>query len=84
MLEPLNDHVIIKPIEESKESRSGLVTSIETEVILKGEVLECGPKVEGLHKGDVVVFNPYAPEQIKLDGEKYLIIKQEDVMAIVK
>lgn len=84
MLQPRNEYIIAKPLEESKESKSGLITSTESEAILKGEVLAVGSQVEGLSVGDVIVFNPYAPESIKLEGEEYLIIKQEDVMAIVK
>ena len=83
MLLPINEHIIVKPLDD-KTTKSGLVAKIDDGVILRGEVLEIGSKVDAVQKGDTVVFNPYAPESIVIDNEKYLILKQEDIMAIIK
>lgn len=93
-LVPLNDHVVVKAVAEEK--TSGGIILPETadkekpergEVIAvgPGKLLESGSRAEPAVKvGDTVVFKKYSPDEIKLGKEEYLVIREEDILAIVK
>lgn len=94
-LKPLHDHVIIKPITEDEVTKSGIVLpdTVDKERPEKGEVvavgdgktLENGQKSPiNVKVGDKVMFKKYSPDEIKVDGEEYLVIKEEDIMAIIE
>jgi chaperonin GroES len=93
-LRPLHDRVIVKRIEEEEKSAGGIIipdTAKEKpqqgKVIAagKGKVLENG-KVSpmAVKKGDRVLFGKYAGTDIKIDGEEHLIMREDDILAIVK
>ncbi|MGC9049056.1 MAG: co-chaperone GroES [Patescibacteria group bacterium] len=92
-LKPLNDKIIIKPIKEDKVTAGGIVLpqTVE-EKPEKGEVLAVGPgkllengqrAPMSVKVGDKVVFKKYSPDEIKLDKEEYLIISEDDILAII-
>jgi len=93
-LEPLGDKIIIKPTEEQEVTQSGIVlpqTAKEKpekgEVIAvgKGKLLENGERAPlSVKVGDKVVFKKYSPDEIKIDKEEYLIISEDDILAIIK
>ena len=94
-LKPLSDHLIIKPIIESKATKSGIVLpdTIEKEKSEKGEVIAVGPgriSEKGqivpmsVKKGDKVLFTKYGPNEIKIDNEEYLIASESDILAIIE
>lgn len=94
-LKPLHDHVIIKAITEDEVTKSGIVLpdTVDKERPEKGEViakgdgktLENGQKSQmSVKVGDKVMFKKYSPDEIKVDGEEYLVIKEEDIMAIIQ
>lgn len=94
MLKPLQDRVIIKMIANSEETtKSGIIISqASKEKPQIAEVLEVGPggQVNGenvemyIKKGDKVIVNKYAGTEIKYEGEDLIILKQDDVLAIVE
>ncbi|HAE62434.1 MAG TPA: co-chaperone GroES [Eubacteriaceae bacterium] len=93
MLKPLGDRVVLKVKEEEATTASGIVLPgsakekpQEGEVVAvgSGEVLD-GKKVAlEVKVGDKVVFSKYSGTEIKVDGEEYLIVRQNDILAIVE
>ncbi len=94
-LKPLFDNIIVKRIEEEEKTKSGIVLpdTIDKEKPQKGEVIaigegkitDSGNKIEMQVKvGDQVLFKKYSPDEIKVDGEEYLVMTQNDIIAIVK
>ena len=94
-IHPLRDRVVIKRIEEERKSSGGIVipdtassekpTRGEVCFVGIGEVMEDG-KVRPLEVkvGDQVLFGKYTGTEIKIDGIEYVIMKEEDILAIVK
>ena len=95
-LRPLNDHVIVKPItEEESTSRAGIVLpdTVDKEKPEKGEVVEVGPgklldngqrSQPEVKKGDQVVFKKYSPDEVNVGEEEYLVLREEDILAVVE
>ncbi len=92
-LVPLCDRVVLKQLEAEETTKSGIIlTSSSQEKPQEAEVIAVGPgglvdgkQVEMLVKaGDKVIFSKYAGNEVKLDGEDYIIVKQNDILAIVE
>lgn len=92
-LAPLGDKVVLKQLEAQETTKSGLLlTSQAKEKPQEAIVVAVGPggmvgdtKVEMvLKEGDHVVFSRYGAMEVKFDGEEYLIMRQNDILAIVK
>ena len=93
MLKPLADRVVIKMIEGEETTKSGIILSGNAQEKPQiAEVLEVGPgkEIDGkvgkmlVKKGDRVVVNKYAGTEIKYEGQELIIVKQEDILAIVE
>jgi len=91
-IKPLGSRVLLKETESQETTKSGIVLpSNAKEKPYVAEVAEAGPgeikdgKEIKMHvkKGDKVLYSKYAGTEIKLDGEKYLIVKQDDILAII-
>ena len=86
MLRPLHDYVILKKekIENTKES--GIILSGSKEdVSHQGVVYAVGPKCENdLHEGLMVIFKEYVGTKINQNDEEYIILKEEDILAILE
>lgn len=92
-LVPLGDKVVIKQMEAEEKTKSGIVLPTQSkEKPQEAEVVAVGPggmvndvKVEMvLKEGDKVIYSKYAGTEIKFEGETYIIIKQNDILAIVQ
>ena len=93
-LRPLSDHVIVEAVvEEKKKGGIILPETIEKERSEKGRIVAVGPgKLDkdgkrvppGVKKGDVVLFTKYSPNEVKVEGKEYLIIKEDDILAIME
>jgi chaperonin GroES len=94
-LKPLFDNIIVKRIEEEEKTKSGIVLpeTIDKEKPQKGEVVAVGEgkitdngnKIDMQVKvGDKVLFRKYSPDEIKVDDQEYLVMAQNDVIAIIK
>ena len=93
MIKPLNDRVLIKMVEAEETTKSGIIlTSGSQEKPQIAEVIEVGPGgvVDGkevkmyIKKGDKVITNKYTWTEVKYEGQEYIIVKQDDVLAIVE
>lgn len=93
MIKPLQDRVVIKMIENEETTKSGiLLSSGAKEKPQIAKVIEVGPggEVEGkaikmyVKKGDRVIVSKYAGTEVKYEGEDYIIVKQDDILAIVE
>jgi len=88
-VKPLSDRVLILPNAAEEKTASGLIIpDTAKEKPLAGKVIAVGPgttevKME-VKVGDEVLYGKYAGTELELDGEKYLIMRQSDVLAIVK
>lgn len=87
-LKPLADRVLIQPTAAEEVTAAGIIIpDAAKEKPLKGTVIAVGngtadePMV--LEEGNQVLFGKYAGQEITLDGEKYLIMKQNDVLAVI-
>ena len=92
-LVPLLDRVVVKQLEAEEKTKSGIIlTGSAQEKPQEAEVVAVGPggMVDGkevamqVKKGDKVICSKYAGTEVKLDGEEYTIVRQSDILAIVK
>ena len=92
-LKPLGDRVIIKMMEAEEKTKSGLIlTGSAKEKPEVAEVVAVGPggTVDGkevvmtVKVGDKVLTSKYSGTEVKVDGEKYTIVRQNDILAIVE
>ena len=90
---PLDDKVVLKKIQAEETTKSGIIlTGQDKEKPAQGEVVAAGPGgvVDGkevkmrVKEGDQVVYSKYAGTEVELDGEKFLIVRQSDILAIIK
>ena len=93
-IQPLHDRVIVKRVEEEETTKGGIIIPDSAkEKPMEGIVVAVGSgkSEEGekkipleVKKGDRVLFSKYAGTEIKIDNEEHLIMKEEDIIAIVK
>jgi chaperonin GroES len=92
-LVPLGDRVVLKQTVAEETTKSGIVLPGQNkEKPQQAEVVAVGPGgiVDGkevtmlVSVGDQVIFSKYSGTEVEIDGEKYLVVKQNDILAIVK
>ena len=84
-IKPLSDNVVIKMTEAEETTVSGIIlTGAAKEKPQVAEVVAIGPKVEDVKVGDKVLTNSYSGKEVKLDGETFTILEEEDILAIVE
>ena len=92
-LVPLGDRVVLKQYEAEEKTKSGIILASKTqEKPQEAEVIAVGPGgvVDGkevtmqVKVGDQVIYSKYAGNEVKLDEEEYVIVKQSDILAIVE
>jgi len=93
-LKPLNDRVLVKRLEGEEVTKGGIIIPDSAkEKPMKGEVVAIGPgKVDddgervkmAVAKGDKVLFNKYAGTELKIDGEEFLMMREDDILAIIE
>jgi chaperonin GroES len=92
-IKPLEDRIVVQPLDAEQTTASGLVIPDtakekpqEGEVVAvgNGKVLENGTKVAmDVKAGDRVLFGKYSGTDIKIDGQEYLILREDEVLAIL-
>ena len=93
MIKPLSDHILLEPVREEKK-KGGIILpdTVDKERSEKGKVIAVGPgklNKEGkrippeVKKGQVVLFKKYGPDEVKIDDKEYLIVREEDILAIL-
>jgi chaperonin GroES len=93
-IRPLADRVVVKPLEETEQTRGGLyIPDTAKEKPQQGEVVAVGPGRTGedgkriemeVKPGDRVLYGKYSGTEVTLGEEEYLILRESDVLAVVK
>ena len=94
-LKPLHANVVVKALADETVTKSGIVIpdTVSKEKPEKGEVVAVGTgrildngqsAPMSVKVGDKVMFRKYSPDEIKVDGETYLVIKEQDIMLILE
>ena len=92
-MKPLQDRVIVQRLEEEEKTAGGIIIPDSAKekpqqgkivAVGPGKVLEGGTKVElTVKEGDTVLFGKYSGSEVKLDGEEYLIMREDDILGII-
>jgi chaperonin GroES len=93
-IKPIGGNILVKPYKEEETTASGLImqTSSKGERPQRGEIISLGTGLVdesgkivafNVKVGDIVLFKKYSPEEIELNGENYLIMKESDILAIL-
>jgi chaperonin GroES len=93
-IKPLSNHVFIEPLADEKTTKSGIVIpdTADREKPIKGKVFAVGPgklnekgerALMSVKEGDVVLFKKYGPDEIEVDGKKYLVGDEDDILAVI-
>ena len=93
-LRPLHDRVIVKRMEEKRMSAGGIVIpDSATEKPVRGKVLAVGngkilengeKRPLDIQAGDTVLFGKYSGTEVKVDGEELLVMREEDIVAVIE
>lgn len=93
-IRPLHNGVIVRRLEDEEKTRGGIIIPdtakekpMEGKVIAvgTGKVLESGTKLSmNVKKGDRILFGKYAGTEIKIEGEDYLIMREDDILGIIE
>jgi len=91
-LRPLHDRVIVKRLEEEKKSAGGIIIPDNVaEKPVRGEVIAVGPGKKSddgktiamdVKAGDTVLFGKYSGSEVKVDGQDYLVMREDDILAV--
>ena len=91
---PLNDRVLVKRLEEMQMTKGGIyIPDTAKEKPVEGRVIAAGPgKVNdqgnrlplNVKEGDRILFGRYAGSEIKIEGEEYLMMREDDILAVVE
>ena len=92
-LKPLNDRVLVKRLESEEKTAGGLyIPDTVKEKPSRGKVVAAGPgkladdgkrTALAVKAGDLVLFNKYAGTEISIDGEEHLVMREDDILAII-
>jgi len=93
-IRPLHDRVIVKRMEEERTSPGGIVIpDSATEKPIKGEIIAAGNgkilengdvRALDVRVGDKVLFGKYAGTEVKVDGDELLVMKEDDIVAVIE
>ena len=87
-IQPLGDRVLVLPAPAEEKIGGIIIPDTAKEKPLRGEVIAVGNGTKDeamvLKKGDQVLYGKYAGTELEFDGEKYLMMRQSDVLAIIK
>ncbi len=93
-LRPLHDRVVIRRIEEGETKRGGIIIPDtakekpqqgEVKAVGSGKLLENGARMAPEVKaGDRILFGKYSGSEVKLDGEEYLILKEDEILGVLE
>ncbi len=93
-LKPLHDRVLVKRLEEEEVTKGGIIIpDTAKEKPIKGEVMAAGPGKTGddgknlpmtVKIGDKVLFNKYAGTEVKIDDVEHLVMREDDILAIIE
>lgn len=94
MLKPLGDRVVIRVLEQEEKTASGIYlpdtakekpSQGEVVAVGAGKVADDGKRIAlDVKVGDKIIFSKYAGTEVKFDGQKYLIVSERDILAVVE
>ncbi len=82
-LKPLGDRVVAKKEEPQTMTKSGILLGEAKEAPSYAVVESVGPDVKTVKKGDKIIYKQYSTTDIKLDEVDYIVVKEEDVLAVL-
>ena len=93
-IRPLHDRVVVRRMEEERTTAGGIVIpDSATEKPMRGEIIAVGAgkildngdvRALAVKVGDRILFGKYAGTEVKLDGQEVLVLREEDIMAIIE
>ena len=93
-LKPLHDRIVVKPVEEDEKTSEGIIIpDTAKEKSQRGKVIAVGPEnvAKGgslislaVDEGDRILFSKYGGTEVKIEGEEYLIMREDDVLGIIE
>ena len=85
-MKPLGKRIVVKALEQEQKTEGGiyLPETVSKEKPQQGEVTAVGDEFKGVKIGDKVVFAKYGGTEIKLEGEDYLVLGEDDVLGIIE
>lgn len=87
-IQPLADRVLIKPAEAEEKIGGIIIPDTAKEKPLRGEIIATGNGTKDeemiLKVGDKVLYGKYAGQELEFEGDKYMVMRQSDVIAIIK
>ncbi len=93
-LRPLQDRILVQRVEEETTTRGGIIIpDTAKEKPIEGKVIAVGKGKTGddgkrialeIKKGDKILFSKYGGTEVKIDGEEYLIMREDDVLGIIE
>ena len=93
-LKPLKDRVLVKRVEEEEKSAGGIIIpDTAKEKPIRGDVVAAGPgkmtdkgelQEMSVKAGDRVMFNKFAGTEVELDGKEHLVMREDDIIAIIE
>lgn len=94
-LKPMGNKIILEAVSKEEKTKSGIIIpdTIDKEKPEQAKVLAVGPgkmldngkrSEMDVKAGDTVLFSKYSPTEIKLDGKEYLVVSDEDILAIIE
>ena len=86
---PINDRVVVKPAPADEKTKGGIIIpETAKEKPQRGEVIAVGPGKDGnkmtVKKGDKILYGKYAGQELAYEGEDYLIMREDDILVILK
>ncbi|MCQ2010408.1 MAG: co-chaperone GroES [Sporolactobacillus sp.] len=93
MLKPLGDRIVIEPQEKEEQTASGIVLPDSAKekpqegrviAVGAGKVSDKGERIAlDVKEGEKVIFSKYAGTEVKYDGKSYLVVRQDDILAVI-
>jgi len=93
-LRPLNDRILVKRVEEEEKTKGGIIIPdtakekpVEGKVVAvgKGQIGPDGKRIPvDMKKNDRILFGKYGGQEVKIEGEEYLIMREDDVLCVVE
>lgn len=93
-IQPLQDRVLVKPLEQEEVKKGGIIIpDTAKEKPQEGEIMAAGPgrisdegkKIDlGVKVGDKVLYGKYSGTEVNVDGSEYLIMRESDILAVLK
>ena len=93
-IKPLRDNIVLEPVQVEKTTKSGILLPDTADkgqpeqgivaAVGEGRILDSGAVIKPAVKvGDKVMFKKYSPDELELDGKNYLVISENDILAIL-